>query len=104
MASGLHCYVSDNYCSGPEKVALCIEKFGLDGAIDYKKCPDREALTAALKEQAPNGIDMYFDNVGGMHFETAMESLRPNCIVSLPSCNRTIPKLNAFVTISTQPR
>ena len=64
-------------CGGPEKVALCIEKFGLDGAIDYKKCPDREALTAALKEQAPNGIDMYFDNVGGMHFETAMESLRP---------------------------
>ena len=53
-------------CGGPEKVALCVEKFGLDGAVDYKMCADREALVAALKEQAPDGIDMYFDN-GAYH-------------------------------------
>lgn len=70
-------------CGGPEKVALCMDKFGMDGAIDYKKCNDRAALAAALKEQAADGIDMYFDNVGGMHFEVAMESLRPHGRVAI---------------------
>ena len=31
-----------------------------------------------MKEGAPEGIDMYFDNVGGIHFEAAMSSLRPH--------------------------
>lgn len=65
-------------CGGPEKCKMVEEKFGFDATIDYKKCKDREALTAALKEKAPDGIDMYFDNVGSMHFEAAFDSLRPH--------------------------
>lgn len=63
-------------CGGPEKCKMVEEKFGFDATIDYRKCTDRKALTLALKEEAPDGIDMYFDNVGGMHFEAAFDSLR----------------------------
>jgi NADPH-dependent curcumin reductase CurA len=55
-------------CGGPEKCALIKEKFGFDYAIDYKTIPDAEALKAALKEVAPNGIDMYFENVSYMYY------------------------------------
>lgn len=63
-------------CGGPEKSQIIKEKFGYDHAIDYKKIENKEQLKAALKEVAPGGIDMYFENVGGMHFEAAFESLR----------------------------
>ena len=63
-------------CGGPEKCALIKGKFGYDHAIDYKQLHDKEQLKAALKEAAPQGIDMYYENVGGMHFEAAFESLR----------------------------
>ncbi len=64
-------------CGGPEKCELIKTKFGYDHAIDYKVASDKDKLKAALKEAAPEGIDMYFENVGGYHFEAAFESLRP---------------------------
>jgi len=64
-------------CGGPEKCALIKEKFGFDAAIDYKTIDDADGLIAALKEVAPDGIDMYFENVGGIHFTAALASLRP---------------------------
>lgn len=63
-------------CGGAEKVALIKDKFGYDHAIDYKTIDNKEQLKEALKVAAPGGIDMYFENVGGMHFEAAFESLR----------------------------
>lgn len=45
-------------CGGPEKAALIKEKFGYDHAIDYKTMGGKEDLVAALKEVAPEGIDM----------------------------------------------
>lgn len=64
-------------CGGPEKCAYVKDVLGFDDAIDYRKYPTRETLTAALAEVAPDGIDMYFDNVGGIHFEAAFDNLRP---------------------------
>ena len=64
-------------CGGSEKVAMVKSKFGFDAAIDYKAHNTKDQLKAALKETAPEGIDMYFDNIGGYHFEAAFESLRP---------------------------
>lgn len=61
---------------GPEKCALLKDKFGYDFAIDYKACADAEALKNSLREAAPHGIDMYFENVGGMHFDAAFSSLK----------------------------
>jgi len=63
---------------GPAKCELLKSKFGFDHAIDYKTAPTTEELAAKLKECAPKGIDMYFDNVGGTHFEAAMTTLAPH--------------------------
>lgn len=63
-------------CGGPEKCALVKNVFGFDHAIDYKTISNADQLKEALKEFAPEGIDMYFENVGGMHFEAAINSLR----------------------------
>jgi NADPH:quinone reductase len=46
---------------GPEKCASLLEVYGYDAAIDYKN----DDLRAALKEACSDGVDVYFDNVGG---------------------------------------
>jgi NADPH-dependent curcumin reductase CurA len=64
---------------GPEKVRWLLDDAGFDRAIDYKAGPIRPALKAA----APEGIDVYFDNVGGDHLEAAIFSLRQNGRVAM---------------------
>lgn len=58
---------------GAEKVAF-LKEIGCDAVIDYKAEKD---LTAALLREAPKGIDVYFDNVGGEHLEAALAAARP---------------------------
>jgi NADPH-dependent curcumin reductase CurA len=58
---------------GAQKVAF-LKEIGADQVIDYKAEKD---LTAALMKAAPNGIDVYFDNVGGEHLEAALTAARP---------------------------
>lgn len=55
-----------------EKVRLLTEEYGFDAAFNYKNGPVAEQL----KEAAPDGIDVYFDNVGGEHLEAAISSLK----------------------------
>jgi NADPH-dependent curcumin reductase CurA len=55
-----------------EKVKLLVEEYGFDAAFNYKNGPVAEQL----REAAPDGIDVYFDNVGGDHLEAAVGSLR----------------------------
>ena len=47
---------------GPEKAALCRDLYGFDAAIDYRASSD---LSADIALAAPEGIDVFFDNVGG---------------------------------------
>ncbi|MGA5415944.1 NADP-dependent oxidoreductase [Streptomyces pseudogriseolus] len=54
-----------------EKVRLLTEEYGFDAAFNYKNGPVSEQLRAA----APDGVDVYFDNVGGDHLEAAIGSL-----------------------------
>ncbi|MFE2542395.1 NADP-dependent oxidoreductase [Actinacidiphila glaucinigra] len=54
-----------------EKVKLLVEEYGFDAAFNYKNGPVAEQLAAA----APDGIDVYFDNVGGEHLEAAIGAL-----------------------------
>ena len=48
---------------------------GVDVALNYKDYANAGELTKALAEAAPKGVDCYFENVGGMHLEAAL-----NCI------------------------
>ena len=57
---------------GPEKCAWLTEDLGFDVAIDYKN----ESVYKALKSNAPDGIDVYFDNVGGEILDAALSRLR----------------------------
>jgi NADPH-dependent curcumin reductase CurA len=58
---------------GAEKVAW-LTSIGVDRVIDYKAEGD---LNAALARAAPDGIDVYFDNVGGPHLEAALNAAKP---------------------------
>ncbi len=55
-----------------DKVAWLTDELGFDAAFNYKDAPVAQSLRAA----APDGIDVYFDNVGGEHLEAAIGSLR----------------------------
>lgn len=46
---------------GPDKCRYVVEELGFDACIDYKAGP----VPAGLKEHCPQGVDVYFDNVGG---------------------------------------
>lgn len=48
---------------------------GADVALNYKDYGDSAALTKALMEAAPNGVDCYFENVGGDHLEAAINAI-----------------------------
>jgi NADPH-dependent curcumin reductase CurA len=56
----------------PEKIKFLQEDCGFDVAFDYKAGPVLEQLNRA----APDGIDVYFDNVGGEMLEAALSALR----------------------------
>ena len=55
-----------------DKVRYLIDEVGVDAAFNYKSGP----LPELLREAAPDGIDVYFDNVGGDHLEAALGALR----------------------------
>ncbi|MBV2360267.1 NADP-dependent oxidoreductase [Thalassococcus sp. CAU 1522] len=50
---------------GPEKCALARDTFGFDAAIDHRAHQDARSLRAAITEAAPDGVDVYWENVGG---------------------------------------
>ena len=58
---------------GPEKCEF-VRSLGADHVIDYKAGPVLKSLAAA----APEGIDVYFDNVGGDHLDAALAIARNN--------------------------
>jgi len=53
---------------GPEKCARMVEEFGFDACIDYKS----GALSPQLREACPDGVDVFFDNVGGETLDTVL--------------------------------
>ncbi len=76
---------------GPEKCAYLTRELGFDGTIDYKSQP----LGAALRDLCPNGIDIYFDNVGGDTLDACLARLASHARVvicgAISQYNSTTP-------------
>ncbi|MFS2157046.1 NADP-dependent oxidoreductase [Pseudomonas sp. Pseusp122] len=76
---------------GEEKCYSLINELGFDGAIDYKS----EDLHAALKRECPNGVDVFFDNVGGDILDAVLSRLAPKARVvicgAISQYNNTTP-------------
>jgi len=58
-----------------EKIAWLTEEAGIDAALNYKTT---ENLAEDLRRLCPEGVDIYFDNVGGTHLEAAIERMNNN--------------------------
>jgi NADPH-dependent curcumin reductase CurA len=56
-----------------EKVRYLLDELGFDAAFNYKETPPEQAL----RQAAPDGIDIYFDNVGGDHLQAAINAMKP---------------------------
>jgi NADPH-dependent curcumin reductase CurA len=67
---------------GPAKCARLTENYGFDGAIDYKG-KDEAALTAAIAAACPDGVDVIFENVGGIILDAGLMNLNLNARVGL---------------------
>ena len=57
---------------GPDKCKYAVDELGFDACIDYKVHADANSLSKALKGACPNGIDGYFENVGGMVLDAVL--------------------------------
>ncbi|XP_039133598.1 2-alkenal reductase (NADP(+)-dependent)-like [Dioscorea cayenensis subsp. rotundata] len=78
FAKLMGCYVVGS-AGSDEKVDLLKNKFDFDEAFNYKKEPD---FNAALKRYFPEGIDIYFDNVGGAILDAVLLNMRPHGRIS----------------------
>ncbi|CAN5152919.1 NADP-dependent oxidoreductase [soil metagenome] len=64
---------------GPAKCKAVVEDFGFDACIDYRD----GNISAALKQHCPQGVDLYFDNVGGPILDAVLGRLAHNARVVL---------------------
>ncbi len=62
----------------PEKVAYVRDELGFDAAFSH-----RDDVRAAIREAAPDGVDVYFDNVGGPQLEAAIGALNQGGRIAL---------------------
>lgn len=64
---------------GPDKCAYVVDELGFDACIDYKNGD----LKAGLKQHCPQGIDVYFDNVGGDILDTVLTRLAMHARIAI---------------------
>jgi NADPH-dependent curcumin reductase len=69
---------------GPDKCRSVVEDLGFDECIDYRQFTDLKSMSGALKAACPNGIDGYFENVGGLLLDAVM--LRANAFARIAMC------------------
>jgi NADPH-dependent curcumin reductase CurA len=79
---------------GAEKCAYLTDELGFDAAVNYKAVPD---LSNALAEACPDGIDVYFDNVGGVTLDTVLSLINLHARIAIcgmiSEYNLTAPEL-----------
>jgi NADPH-dependent curcumin reductase CurA len=69
---------------GPEKCQYATAELGFDACLDYKQHADALSLSKALALACPNGVDGYFENVGGMVMDAVM--MRMNAFGRIALC------------------
>ncbi len=69
---------------GKDKCDYVVNELGFDACIDYKQHKDAGSLSKALKQACPNGIDGYFENVGGLVLDAVL--LRMNAHGRIAVC------------------
>ena len=69
---------------GADKCKYVTDELGFDACIDYRAHPDVKTMAAALKEACPDGIDGYFENVGGYILDAVL--LRLNAFARIALC------------------
>lgn len=67
---------------GADKCARLIKDYGFDAAVDYRG-KDVDALAADIKQAAPDGIDVVFENVGGICLDATLLNLNPRGRIGL---------------------
>jgi NADPH-dependent curcumin reductase CurA len=72
IAKNKGCYVVGS-AGSDEKCDWLVKEAGIDKAINYKTCGN---LAAAVRSALPEGIDVYFENVGGAHLDAALANMR----------------------------
>jgi NADPH-dependent curcumin reductase CurA len=61
-------------CGSDTKVRWLLDELKVDHAFNYRKLGEG-SISSELKRACPNGIDLYFDNVGGKHLEAAIDNM-----------------------------
>lgn len=69
---------------GPDKCKYVTDELGFDACVDYKQHKDAHSLSKAVKQACPDGVDGYFENVGGMVMDAVM--LRMNAFGRIALC------------------
>ncbi len=69
---------------GPDKCRSVVEDLGFDECIDYRNFTDVKSMSGALKAACPDGIDGYFENVGGHLLDAVL--LRSNAFARVAMC------------------
>jgi NADPH-dependent curcumin reductase CurA len=72
IAKAKGCYVVGSV--GSDEKAAYLKSLGVDETINYRTAGD---LNAAVAKAFPEGIDVYFENVGGAHLQAALNNMRP---------------------------
>eukprot|EP01027_Heterolobosea_sp_BB2_P013820 GEZU01019886.1.p1 GENE.GEZU01019886.1~~GEZU01019886.1.p1 ORF type:complete len:225 (+),score=67.54 GEZU01019886.1:33-707(+) len=69
---------------GPDKCKIVTSEFGFDACVDYKAANnDLKILTEKIREACPNGVDAYFDNVGGVITDAVFNNLNVHARISI---------------------
>ncbi|WP_371747179.1 NADP-dependent oxidoreductase [Acuticoccus sp. I52.16.1] len=62
---------------GADKCRFAVEELGFDMCVDHRAQADTQAMRVALAEACPDGIDVYYENVGGKVLEAVMGLMNP---------------------------
>lgn len=65
------------FAGGKDKCDYVVNELGFDACIDYKAAKDPKELYRMLKEATPDGIDAYFENVGGTILDAVLSRMNP---------------------------